>query len=807
MVLIFAVAAIRALFGSGEAPGQTEKAILQSFPEGSRILVCGTVRMCRTLSYGERLFLDHVTVSDENGLEFSFCPDEMLTFTTGAGEAGYGDELRVQGELALFSSASNPGQFDAKAYYFEQNTICELKRAKILARQKGKMQVYGLLDALQERIADSYREILDPKTAATIAAISLGEKGKMEQEWKDLYQEGGIAHILAISGLHVTLIGMSFYRLLRRGRFSFGQSAAVSGTVVVLYVLMTGFGISSVRAALMFLIWLGAQACGRKYDAVTAIACAALLITVKDDHALYQASFLLSFAAVLSLAVLLPCLEAVLPITGEQRSSVAAQSPEELKLRNPVWKRARPAAVSAARMLLASVAVWLGTLPVTLYFFYQAAPWSILVNLAVLPLMSAVMACGLTAATAGMLSVPAGIFFAAPVYYLLQFFEWLCSLQQKLPCAVWVAGRPSLGRIAGYYGALAAAMYVTRHISRTGFGKVHQPESRLQTRFRRDLSVSVWLAGVILGVFLMAPARPAEMTVTCLDVGQGDSALLRFPGGETILIDGGSSSKSDVWRYRISCALKYYGVQTLDYVFLSHADYDHISGITEYLEEYEPGFANGNSHGITLQYLVLPPTADPEDFAGLKKTAGEKGIRVLSMERGAAVGGTDGRQSWDISCLAPDGEGLSGDRNEDSMVLMLRYGSFRMLFTGDLEDGGEDALVRVYGGAVSQEAEKAGVEPWQQADEDGKETVLRADVLKVGHHGSKNGSSGRFLAEVSPELAVISCGADNSYGHPAEETLERLRQNGCQVFQTPQCGAVTIRTNGEQFSVGIYRKY
>lgn len=221
----------------------------------------------------------------------------------------------------------------------------------------------------------------------------------------------------------------------------------------------------------------------------------------------------------------------------------------------------------------------------------------------------------------------------------------------------------------------------------------------------------------------------------------------------------------------ISRGVKYYGIRTLDYVFLSHADEDHISGIKEFLESYECGAGGRNIHGITMKYLVLPPTADAKDFLELKKLAYEKGVEVLGMERGSAV--TDGKAA--LTCLAPDGDHLTGERNEDSMVLMLSYGKFRMLFTGDLENEAEKRLAQ-------------------------SEIDLSADVLKVGHHGSAGASSEVFLDRVNPKISVISCGKNNRYGHPAKETLKRLYRNKSAVFQTPECGAVTICSDGESFT-------
>ncbi len=769
---------------------QTEQMLARTVGDGSSVTAAGIVTECSTLSSGVRLFMKHLTINTDNNSEISLRPEQKITFTTEQTEIQPGDYVQVAGFCTLFESASNPGQFDSRAYYFAKNTVCSLKKAEIRQIRHGKIGLANILYQIRNAFSSSFDCILDEKSSGTIAAICLGEKNGMDPEWKSLFQEGGISHILAISGLHITLIGMSLYQMLRRVGLPFAAGAVIAGTVVFLYALMTGFGISALRASIMFLIWLGAQVTGRKYDMVTAAGLAAVLILVRDADSLGDASFLLSFAAVLTLSVLVPC--------GQNACEIRS---------------------SAGKSFFSCAAVWLGTLPVSLYFFYQTSPWSILVNLAVVPLMSVIMSFGIAAAAIGLADVSAGMFLAAPVHYLLNLFGNLCRLEQEFPLPVWVAGRPDPGRMLVYYGILAVVTGISVYYARN---RRKGCEDRVSGRLQRIVSGvraghirMLWVLCAVICMLLMRPRQSGSLVVTCLDVGQGDSALVQLPTGEACLIDGGSTSENSVWKYRIEQAVKYYGIGTLDYVFLSHADNDHISGIKEYLEDYEPGFGKKNVHGITLGHLILPPTADEGDFDELKALAAEKGVQVLAMQRGsmisnaenpgAAAGiavngngavhtdsllsmyygeeedveGEDGSRRWSITCLAPDSEELSGDRNEDSMVLMLQYGSFRMLFTGDLEGQAELAL-----------------------SESG--TNLQADILKVGHHGSGGGSSAVFLQAVSPKFAVISCGADNQYGHPSPETVTRLQEAGSQILQTPEHGAVTIVSDGETFSVETY---
>ncbi len=819
------------------------------------IAVRGTVSECSAVSAGLRLSVSHLTIQKETS-DLSLPSDLKLSITiedtkedtsagqydveftgTSTGNFEYraversanvqpGDEILAQGKFRAYEQATNPGQFDAKEYYSTQNILGTLKCSKLSVTHSSAGGIDRAAYRLRCMLRESYERILEERAARTISAIALGEKSWMEREWKGVYQEGGISHILAISGLHISLVGMCIYRLLRKLGLRFGPAALLSGGALMFYVTMAGFSVSAVRAMIMFFIWLGAQVCGRKYDMITGMAVAASFLAGTDVRNLFQASFLLSFSAITSLAVLVPSIT------------------ESCRIRTAVGKS-----------VAASAAVWMGTLPCTLYFFFQVSPWSILVNLAVVPLMTVLMAFGLTAAMVGVISVQAGTFLAAPVYYLLACFEWLCSLEQKLPMAVWVAGRPNAVCIILYYGVIVAVVCILRLRARmarqekpgekTGTGKhLRRGHDAAQTvdadirkqkrhdamqvadmdtqrqkrntvvqtadadirkwrghdatqtvdvdirkwrghdaaqiadanaRKQKGHAVLIWMCCGAICIFLMGFHPRGDLQIDCLDVGQGDCALIRLPTGENCLIDGGSTSKSSIWEYTMEPAVKYYGIRTIDYIFLSHADRDHINGITEYLESYDCGFGGKNVHGVSVKNIVLPVCHEEDDFAELKNLADRNGIKVWSMEAGNRIAGS----SWELCCLAPSSDTLTGDKNEDSMVLMLSCGQFRMLFTGDLEGEAEKRL------ALSGQK-------------------LQADILKAGHHGSAGASSREFLEQVSPKLSVISCGKNNSYGHPAKETLQRLEEAGSGIIVTAVCGAVKITTDGKTYTVKTY---
>ena len=254
-----------------------------------------------------------------------------------------------------------------------------------------------------------------------------------------------------------------------------------------------------------------------------------------------------------------------------------------------------------------------------------------------------------------------------------------------------------------------------------------------------------------------------------LDVGQGDCIYIRGDQ-EDYLVDGGSSDVSSAGIYRIEPYLLANAVDTLDYVFATHGDEDHINGIRELLENQDLG--------VRIRNLVLPSEGYlDEKLLELAETARKNGTRTAVMRAGDKI--TEKTGKTELKCLGPvEGTKLEPG-NEASLVMELTYGDFCMLLTGDVEGQGEESLY------------KEGELP-------------QCDVLKAAHHGSRDSTTAEFLKAAQPKAALISAGVDNRYGHPHEETLERLREAGCSVYSTQENGTLTVRTDGQKVKLSGY---
>ena len=753
----------------------------------------------------------------------------------GVPEPEIGSLVILKGTLKNFQQPTNPGQFNAPFYYQILRISFCLNQAEIQVKSDKFYKISEGLYQLRRKAGSKVDALLPEQEASIMKTMLLGEKGVLDEEIKGLYQRNGIAHILAISGLHISMIGMGLYQLLRRAGLKIRLSAILASMVIVLYGMMTGFAVSAIRAIAMFLLQMLAQILGRTYDRITALAVAAVLVLVEQPLYLFHSGFQFSFLCVLGISL-------ILPVLGNVRKG---------------------------KKLFEGIALMAVTLPVYLGVFYQIPVYSMFLNFIVLPMMSILMGAGIVMILAAFLCTPLGIPAAWLITGILMVYERLGLFTEQLPYHYWTPGCPAKWQLAVYVAILIiiAALGRTKRkavlyqrdcihkdcIHRRGGcakgilqedmrrhevlqyegsqyeGSQHEIPNK---RIRRiachggkwisayGIPVGICWGFLLLGVVILTWRFRPELQVTFLDVGQGDCIFLQTENGDSYLTDGGSSSVSKVGKYRMIPFLKYQGASQIKAVFVSHADSDHCNGIAELLEQAE-------LEGIRVENLVLTDLADEcrsEGYEELVELAGQNGITVQFLHEGQQL--QDGELLF--QCLHPSKGYRAEDLNETSMVLLVTYREFSMLLTGDVQGAGEEHLtqelqdwrepgvtqmqnvIRISGEEESMEEESIEEESIEderieeQIEEKRSQNKMGANhaeteltVLKVAHHGSKNSTSEEFLKAANPMLAIISCGEGNRYGHPHEETLERLEKADVPWFCTKDYGAITVTVDGK----------
>ncbi len=767
--------------------------------------------------------------------------ENIICETEKAEEISLGSHVAVRGQFAPYAHATNPGEFDAAVYYRTLEIGGKLKKAVVLAKGEASWPVREGLYQLKVYFKERLYRIFPEQEAAVMAALLLGDKSELDSDLKELYKRNGVLHILSISSLHITIIGMSIYRLLRKMGLPVCPCALAGSVILILYGCMTGFSVSACRAIGMYLIKMGAEIAGRTYDMLTALGVMGAFMVLRNPFYLQNSGFLLSFSSVLGIGVVYPLLMPEISLGKGVGKSVSGKHSRSEKAR--FTKSLAAAAGFAGDALIqsffASLSITLTTLPVQLWFYYEIPVYSVFLNLFIIPFLKPMMITGLLA----MLVPGLGVLGTAD-RLILRSYEFLCGCFDRLPFHTWNPGCPEIWQVVVFYLLLGGAVMVkytikqikyiaketktvipghsfqmeetvkTRKKTETrektemrkaaGKGKTNNPKStagsgifhRMSEFLKSPKATGCAAIGALcLGVLLFEIRPSAGNSVTFLDVGQGDSILVRTASGETYLFDCGSSSRKKIGKYILIPYLKYNGIRTIDAVFLSHPDGDHVNGAVEL-------FALGGENHITVHQLLLPDieeTAREEQFGTLLQAAleGAQGQPIAVGYLSAGDGWRCGSASF--TCLHPEKGFGAQDVNAYSECFLVEFyedgtrfqsgisgGAVReagaaggspsppaqwtLLLTGDVQDKGEKALLREI-----QERNIGGI-----------------TVLKAAHHGSRNSTPEALLDQLKPFLTVISCGRDNRYGHPHEELLERLEACGTHILQTAQWGAVRM---------------
>ena len=546
-------------------------------------------------------------------------------------EPKMGSYVRVQGKLRIYSEATNPGEFDARRYYQILHIQASLQQAKVVKESTSYSIFREKLLYIKTYLADLIDASYEEKDASIIKAMLLGEKNGLDEETKQLYQLNGIIHILSISGLHISLIGMGFYKMLQKIRCPQAVTVMISIIFMYSYGLMTGMSISALRAIVMFAFRIAAGLFKRTYDMLTAMSLVAVSVLIEQPLYLYHSGFLFSFGAILAIGLFLPVVEENL--LGETKFE---------------------------KIMSTSLSVSIITLPVYLCFYYEYPLYSLFLNLVIIPGTSLIAADGLISLAAAACYLPLGKYAAFPAHLIFSFYEFCCSITLKLPGSRNILGRPENWQVLLFAAILCVAVFYSKKWSKLQFWQ--------------------W----ILASLMCITMRFQEgLQITLIDVGQGDGIYIADDMGGHYLIDGGSSDKSDVGTYQILPFLKYEGVNTLDAVFITHMDSDHYNGIHTLIEQTD-------GSGITIENLILPDVGEnskSEAYREIVQLAAKQGISVQYIHKGESLR----HGSLKFTCLHPE-KGAEQETNAASIVLYLEYEAFTALFTGDLEGSGEEAV-------------------------------------------------------------------------------------------------------------------
>lgn len=721
----------------------------------------GEVESVRILSGKSRLILKDAVLSSAYGSAEAlpedadprlraryFCPaGRLLVYCEGEERLIPGQSVRLRGKLLPERRAGNEGEFDFSLYEKTQGLSGSFRAEELSLLRDSASPWQRFLQSGKYFLSDSLSALYPKEELGICKAVLLGESGELDAESRALFRESGAAHLLAISGLHLSILGTASYEFFRFLGLSQAYSGLFGGILILCYGILAGAHASILRALIMLLLHFLGRAAGRSYDMLSSLSLAFLLLLCFQPFLLFHAGFQLSFAALLPLS-----------LPKGRRSRRLPHSRGQLQMLLSLLLTA----------LSGSLRLSLFLIPLMLWHFFQFPLYGAALNLFLLPLLpyllGSILLSLLFYSLVLLLPLPPLSFlssvFSGSGCFILFLWRKLCRLSLSLPFSLITLGRPRAERILLAYLLLFFLGFL-RSLPEESGGKGRR-EKAPRAALRKLLS----LLSLLFFFLLLLPERPKGLLISAIDVGQGDGFLLECKG-KVISVDCGSSSNEHFGEKVLEPFLLSKAVLTIDTALITHCDRDHLSGI-EYLLS--------KSTQIRIRELILPAPAEEDPRYGiLKRLAVRRGCRIRYLKNGDMLFSPSS-----LRCCYPENNEPIEEANSHSIGMLLAYGNFRMLFTGDMPEEAEKKLLKNLRAAGA---------------------LCDIDILKAAHHGSKYSSSEELLDSLRPEYALLSYGKGNRYGHPHRETLSRLEERDILPLKTGELGEIQIQSDGKRFHI------
>ncbi len=736
----------------------------------------------------------------------------------------YGARVRVMTVLERTNKFRNPGVFTFTEYLDRKgyDASASIKSLRLIERLDDERVflplawVYDWRNHLQKQIDKRF----SPDTAGVLDAALIGNRYNLSTSAEERFRDGGTFHVLVISGLHITFLGGLVFFVTSRFTRNRTTQFVVSVAIVWAYSIAVGAEPSILRAALMFSVVMLAPLVSRAASGLNGVGAVAVVLLVWKPSNLFDPSFQLTFVSVLAILVLARPLLHQLSAIGVWQPARATPYPPSC----PEWVRrlaeslywnegqgsrhlersnykyrllkARTAKALQRAYLqrltrfvfaatVVSLSVQIALLPFLIIYFHRLSLASIVLNIFVGVVMAAVAFTALAGVALSQVSAT----LSEPLIVAANGLNWL-MVHSVDPFARANVASIRLPQYTGwgfsfyvlYYAPLAICSYLLAKWQPLELPK----KGKDFRRKRRFLWVALGAQLVAITLLIVHPASVSEtqgkLRIDFLDVGQGDAALITFPDGSTVLVDGGGRpgpfkrpgvdddsgqpqrELRSIGESVVSEYLWWRGLDRVDYLIASHADADHIDGLNDIVRNFR----------VRAGLVARVPSSDPE-FAQMAQSLASGGVPLRLVGAGDEL--RFGNVSLRVLWPHPSDDSRLASANNDSLVLKIEFGNRSVLLLGDIESKAEQALVQKY------------------------HNQLTADVTKVAHHGSRTSSTEDFVRATRSRLGVISVGESSVFGHPHPEVIERWQANGAQVITTGHRGMITLVTDGQSMQL------
>ena len=677
-------------------------------------------------------------------------------------ELEYGDKIEVSGEFIEPSDARNYGGFDYKEYLKTIKIHGTIKADSINVLSKNSNSfIFTFSNDINLKIKENINKLIPEKYSAIFTGLILGDTSNVEEKVNENFKIANISHVLAISGMHITYIIIGIEIILKNA-IGKRRTRIITIIVLVIYMFITGFSPSVVRASIMGIVMLISKLIHRKNDIWTSISLSLFILLMYNPFLILNVGLQLSYLGTIGIVCFNKNVYNFLRKLKIRNRKIRYRINRKFILLMDKIKEILSVTLSAQIVILPILLFNFNILGI--YFFIS----NILVSVIIGPIIIVGFVCILISFISIKIAKILSIFMSVGIQILISISEI-----SHLPFSKIYIPTPKVWQIVIYYICVIVInkIYMSFNLKEPDFTsiRIRNLVAVLKFKFRQNRKKILRSLIVFVSLVLILNIIPKKLKIYFVDVGQGDCTFITTPQNKTILIDGGGSM-SEEYDVGESTLLPYIldrGYTKIDYIFISHFDQDHVGGILTILEELKVG-----------QVYIAKQEQDSENYQKFLKVVKDKKIKVKVLKQGDCLK-IEKNLYFDI--LWPIEEQIQENiLNNNAMVMKLRYGKFSMLFTGDIEEVAEEKILEFYKEKI-----------------DKGENILKSKVLKVAHHGSKTSTTQSFFEKVNPEICLIGVGKNNMFGHPTAEVLERI--SGTRIYRTDEEGEIVLEVecNGD----------
>jgi len=700
---------------------------------------------------GQELDITAVVVSNKQEKEYYNrykikCEGEFLYISVDKKQnLEYGDKIHVKGEFQEPAGARNYKGFNYKQYLKTLKIYGTVKVSEIRVLDKNcANKLLQISNSVFLKIKSNIEKTYNSQISGIILGVMLGYTEQIDESIREDFGASNISHVLAVSGMHISyiifLITNSTEKLLGKRKCKI-----LASVVLVIYMFITGFSISVLRASVMGILSCMSFVVYRKSDTLNNISIASLITLINNPYSITGMSFWLTYGGTLGIIYFNPIVEKII---------------KNIKIRNRRWKyvflKVQRKCEKIIEMTAVSISAQIVIGPIMIMSFNTTGIGFLLTNLLLSLVIGIIVMGGFVQVLISFISINAGV----GVAKLIEIPTYALLLISKIDFGNFKVTTPDFIQIFLYYLVIVISrgLYIIFHSKHCNPSEqrikniIHLIKYKLRPNFTKILLAVI---GTVFIVVMIAKI-PHNLKIYFIDVGQGDSTLIITPNDKKILIDGGGSATYDIGKNTLIPYLLDRKIKMLDYVIISHFDQDHVGGILSVLKELE-----------VKMVIIGEQGEECEQYQVFRDIVKQRKISVVVVKKGDII---KVEKDIKIRILFPDNDLITENiLNNNSLVFRLEYKGFDMLFTGDIEAVAEKKILTEV-----------------------NNNLLEADILKIAHHGSKSSSIDKFLKTVGSKIALIGVGENNKFGHPNEDVLEKLKKYGTKVYRTDKDGEISI---------------